>query len=58
MFEIIHQKFAQYTSEGRGIGLIKSGEKKGKERKKRENIIMWNEQNIKFSRIQAQDPQI
>ena len=28
------------------------------ERKRRENIIMWNEQNIKFSRIQAQDPQI
>ena len=41
MFEIIHQKFAQYTSEGRGIALIKSGEK-GKEGKKRENIIMWN----------------
>ena len=57
MFEIIHKKFAQYTSEGREIGLIKSGEK-GKERKRRENIIMWNEQNIKFSRIQAQDPQI
>ena len=57
MFEIIHQKFAQYTSEGRGIALIKSGEK-GKERKRRENIIMWNEQNIKFSRIQAPDPQI
>ena len=57
MFEIIHQKFAQYTSEGRGIALIKSGEK-GKERKRRENIIMWNEKNIKFSRIQAPDPQI
>ena len=57
MFEIIHQKFAQYTSEGREIALIKSGEK-GKERKRRENIIMWNEQNIKFSRIQAPDPQI
>ena len=41
MFEIIHQKFAYYTSEGRGIALIKSGEK-GKERKERENIIMWN----------------
>ena len=57
MFEIINQKFAQYTSEGRGIALIKNGEK-GKERKRRENIIMWNEQNIKFSRIQALDPQI
>ena len=57
MFEIIHLKFAQYTSEGRGIGLIKSREK-GKERERRENIIMWNKQNIKFSRIQAQDPQI
>ena len=53
MFEIIHQKFAQYTSEGRGIALIKNGEK-GKERKKRENIIMWNLQNIKSSRIQQQ----
>ena len=36
MFEIIHQKFAQYTSEGRGIALIKSGEKRKRKKGKGE----------------------